>query len=170
MTVKDPGDEARGSGGPNRSAARSAAIFGLAGALIGGVASFGGSYWTAHQVQSSAQVSAERSAYVSFTARTYQYMDNLVQLERGANPALYATLRTNLNNQIGPLFSALALVQYVGSNTAGSASLRVGGALSSIYIPVDESALDHAKLAAAIKEAQKFLSNFEHDTVNQLDG
>jgi hypothetical protein len=59
-----------------------------------------------------AQVSAERSAYVSFTARSYQYVDNPVQPEKGVNPSLYATLRTSLNNEIGPLFSALALVQY----------------------------------------------------------
>jgi hypothetical protein len=200
MTVKDPGDGTAGSyppkpeepkendssgadatgersavasrrpdGRPDHSAARSA-VFGLVGALIGGVASFGGSYWTAQQAQSSVQVSAERSAYVSFTARSYQYMDNLVQLERGVNPSLYATLRTSLNNEIGPLFSALALVQYVGSKTAGKTSFKVGNALASMYIPVDAGTLDHARLAAAIKEAQGFLGNFERATVNQLDG
>jgi hypothetical protein len=121
-------------------------------------------------MQSAAQVSVERSAYVTFTARSYQYVDNLVQLERGVNPALYATLRTNLNNEIGPLFSALALVQYVGSAPAGQTSLRVGGAVSSIYIPVDEKTLDHAKLATAITQARQFLGNFERATVTQLDG
>jgi hypothetical protein len=39
-----------------------------------------------------------------------------------------------------------------------------------MYIPVDAGTLDHARLAAAIKEAQGFLGNFERATVNQLDG
>jgi hypothetical protein len=58
----------------------------------------------------------------------------------------------------------------VGSKTAGKTSFKVGNALASMYIPVDAGTLDHARLAAAIKEAQGFLGNFERATVNQLDG
>jgi hypothetical protein len=44
---------------PRSSEAR-AAIYGLLGAIVGGLATFGGAYWTGHQTQSETQLMSER--------------------------------------------------------------------------------------------------------------
>lgn len=91
---------------PGRSDAR-AAVYGLLGAIIGGLATFGGAYWTGHQTQSETQSTSERSAYVAFGEAAGQYANNLIQLKfayENHDNQSYAQIRANLAAEVGPLY------------------------------------------------------------------
>ena len=74
-----PSAEGKSSSASKRPEAR-AAIYGLLGAVIGALASFGGVYWSQQQTQSTARSASEQSAVVATIAKADDYANGLFQL------------------------------------------------------------------------------------------
>jgi hypothetical protein len=112
--------DSRGQAEPwsNRPEAR-AAIYGLLGAIIGGLATFGGAYWTGHQSQAAAQTTSERSSCVTFAAAAAQYQWTLQALADSVDQGgqAYNQARASLIAQIPRLYSDSVQVTFVANMT-----------------------------------------------------
>ena len=147
-----------------------AAIYGLLGAIIGGLATFGGAYWTGHQTESLNQSTSERNAYVAFITLATQYEVNLTHLpEAVGNANSYGELRNTMNAEISSLISAGVTVAISSSSSATVHDAHsVFSLLTSIYVPLDPKSLNTKMIANIQGNFGKKLGQFESDVETEL--
>lgn len=157
---------------PIRSEGR-AAVYGLLGALIGGLATFAGAYWTGHQTQSLAQSSTERSAYVAFAAAAAQFEFNIYQLQfntAGGDKKSFEQITTNLYAENPSLFSDYTLVRLSSDPTIENDVTSIVDTLFSVAIPSSQGSIDVSQINSVDKTYTKEITKFETDASAELAG
>ena len=123
---------------PRHSEAR-AAVYGLLGAIIGGLATFTGAYWTGHQTVSLAQSTSARAACEEFAAVTSQYLVDLDRIKdsikEGNNS--YSQTRTTTLAEVPLLYRDGVEVELYNNPTVGNDAGQLGSALGSINLRID---------------------------------
>ncbi len=148
-----------------------AAIYGLLGAIIGGLATFGGAYWTGHQAQSETQSTSQRSAYVIFGGAAQQYILNLVQLGDAIdhhNGESYKQIRTQLLAEWSPLYSDFITIRLISPTYIGDDALKLLQAIT-FYVPISPSSIDRHHLNSVITAGNDRTDRFESAAQAQLN-
>jgi len=155
---------------PAASDAR-AAIYGLLGAIIGGLATFGGAYWTGHQAQSQEQIASERSAYVTFAAAGYQIATDLSQLlsTSSGSKAAYTAVRNRIISEVGSFNSDAVLVELVAPLNIARDAEDIVNTLFSIPLPANPSSLPSKTVNSSIRKSLGQLSDFQTAAHAQLN-
>jgi hypothetical protein len=154
-----------------RSPEARAAIYGLLGAIVGGLATFGGAYWTGHQTQSETQLMSERSAYVAYEGVVHQYAYDLIQLQNRNNQVgpSYAGLRTSLIAQVTPLWSDLALIQLISPQSISNDGQDILDDLFEVALPNNVKDLNFNNLSSEIRNYRYDLTIFKQATRAQIN-
>jgi hypothetical protein len=146
-------------------------VYGLLGAIIGGLATFGGAYWTGHQSQSAADIAARRSAYIEFTAAVDQYRQDLVRLEDSLRQGgkSYDHERSRLDAELPTLFRDAALVKLIGKWPVDRDAALTANSLIDFDVPVDPKLVDHNQLTKAIQDSGGKLQRFVDDATSEFN-
>ena len=165
--TQDSGTHARMSG---HSEAR-AAVYGLLGAIIGGLATFSGAYWTGHQTISLAQSTSAREACVEFSAAVSQYLIDLDRIKDSINAvgSSYAQARTTALSEVPLLYRDGVEVDLYNNSTVSDDTTQLANALVSINLPIDPKQLDVNALATTESAALKQFVKFQVDSAIELN-
>lgn len=154
-------------GGKRRSESRVALYAGLAGAIIGGAASFGGTYFTTVWTRQAEHDDTARQAFVDVYARGAQFSTDLYELAE--NPKTYVAVRRRLVRQNGPLHAAIANVRLLTDGDAAKRADQVATDLFKPVVPIDPRDVDSAALKKAVKRADGSLEQFADAARLELD-
>lgn len=149
-----------------------AAAYALVGAIVGGLATLGGAYWTGHQAQSEAQVVAERSAYINFAAVAYQVATNLSLLTNASSnhdQASYTAARDRIIADVGPLNSDAVSVELLAPLDIAYDAESVVNILFKVNLPSSVNALNRTLSHNAVNDFLKAMSHFQSAAHAQLD-
>lgn len=148
------------------SESKTALFAALAGALIGGLFSFGGTFISIHSSQQSQRDEAIRQAFVDLFAKATQY--NTDRSELAETPRSYAQIRRRLARQNGPMNAAIANVKLLTSGDAADRATDVQRALFSSVLPVDPARANRADIRKAVDEADIALKRFGEAARSEL--
>jgi hypothetical protein len=173
MSTANDSEKSKNSDGMpagSRQSESRAAVYGLLGAIIGGLATFGGAYWTGHQTESSNQISAERSAIIAFVSAAQQYELNLEDIPGTVqNVNLYGELHNTLYAEAPALLGDAFLVGLSSSHAVEVDAAELSNSLLSIYIPPDPKSLDPSAISKAENSFKKYLYKLEGDAEGQIN-
>jgi hypothetical protein len=168
-----PGSGTPGSGTPpmpKPSEAR-AAVYGLLGAIIGGLATFAGAYWTGHQTISLAESTSARAACVEFADATSQFLVDLDRISDSLNEGgnSYTQTRTTALAEVPLLYRDGDEVLLYNNPTVGGEASRLASTLVSGYLPTDPKQLNANALVAVRLSAKNQFAKFEQDAAIELN-
>ena len=119
-----------------------AAVFGLLGALVGGAASFGGTYLNVHLTQKNERLDSERAAYVDFASKTDQYATDLIDVgqvlqARPLRAEEYGKLRDRLRAEIAPVNTAYQALSILGTANVAQKAAALQQDLFGVFLPFE---------------------------------
>jgi hypothetical protein len=146
-------------------------VYGLLGAIIGGLATFGGAFWTGHQSQSAADITARRGAYIEFTAAVDQYRQDMVRLEDSLRQGgkSYDHERSRLDAELPTLFRAATLVKLIGKWPVDQDAVLTSNCLIDFDVPVNPKSVNHNQLTLAIQKSKDGLQIFLDDATREFN-
>jgi hypothetical protein len=148
-----------------------AAVYGLLGAIIGGLATFAGAYWSGHQTLSLAQSTTARAACVAFASVADQYLNNLRQLQDSLNEGSnsYARARTTIIAGLPSLYADSVQVDLSNDRTVSQDAADLASTVLTISFPIDGRQMDPHALAKAALTVANQLTKFQLDAGTELN-
>jgi hypothetical protein len=143
-----------------------AAVYGLLGAIIGGLATFGGAYWTGHQSENSALVTSQQNACVTFASAADQYLQDLNSLQDSLDQggAVYAQARARLSAEVPTLYKAAVEVEFINKNPVTADAITITNTLIGFdYDFASPKSIDREKLASIIGASKGQFQKFTGD-------